>query len=202
MNTDFHSPPLLFAIVLSAGASRRMGTCKASLPWEKGKTLLSYQVEQFLLAGITPVVVLGPHNCDRKKDCPPDTCFVINPDPSQGKTSSILTGLQSIPKNCQVLAISAVDQPRPTEIYQKLLQEQIHNDSIITAPTYKGKLGHPLFFSSKALLHLENIREETFGLRQVVQEFYAVINKVEFDNQVVITDINTPENYSNVLSAE
>lgn len=199
MNTDFFSPPRYFAIVLAAGNSRRMGVCKASLPWLDGKTLLSYQVEQFLLAAIAPVVVLGPHNCDRQKDCPPSTKVIINPDPSQGKTSSILTGLQLIPKNVQILVISAVDQPRPTAIYQKLLQFQISNAAIITAPTYKGKLGHPLFFGNQALPYLQNIREESFGLRQIVQDFYPEIQKVEFDTPVVIADINTPAEYQRQL---
>ncbi|HEY9848334.1 MAG TPA: nucleotidyltransferase family protein [Leptolyngbyaceae cyanobacterium] len=185
-----------FAIILAAGYSRRMGTCKASLPWGENQTLLSYQIEQFLLAGITPIVVLGLHNAERQKDCPIGTIILINPESKKGKTSSILVGLQAIPKNCQVLVISAVDQPRLTEIYQKLLQAQIANNPIITAPTYQGKLGHPLFFSSSALPYLENIREETFGLRQIVGDFYEEIQKVEFDMPVVLTDINTPENFS------
>lgn len=33
-----------FTIVLAAGASTRMGTCKSSLPWIEGKTLLTYQL--------------------------------------------------------------------------------------------------------------------------------------------------------------
>ena len=125
MQNNIRSSPAYCAIVLAGGVSRRMGTCKASLAWGEGKTLLSYQIEQFLLAGIKPVVVLGPHNCDRAQDCPPGTAIAINPTPSQGKTSSIFTGLQFIPKDCAVLAISAVDQPRPTEVYQKLLRSQI-----------------------------------------------------------------------------
>lgn len=184
-----------FAIILAAGYSRRMGTCKASLPWGEGKTLLSYQIEQFLLAGIAPIVVLGTHNAERQKDCPTSALVAINPASNQGKTSSILVGLQVVPKHFQVLVISAVDQPRPTEIYHKLLQAQIGNQSIITAPTYQGKLGHPLFFSNQALPYLENIREETFGLREIVGKFYAKIQKVEFNTPVVLTDINRPEQF-------
>lgn len=191
-SNSFHQ---YFAIILAAGYSRRMGTCKASLSWGKGKTLLSYQIEQFLLAGIAPVVVLGTHNAERQKDCPTGTLVAINPESNKGKTSSILVGLQVVPKNFRVLVVSAVDQPRPTEIYHKLLQAQIGNQPIITAPTYQGKLGHPLFFSSSALSYLENIREETFGLREIVRKFYAEIHKVELDTPDVLTDINIPEQF-------
>ncbi|MCG6138427.1 MAG: hypothetical protein MET45_28030 [Nostoc sp. LLA-1] len=38
-----------------------MGTCKTSLPWG-GKTLLTYQIEQWLSVDFIPVVVCGLHN--------------------------------------------------------------------------------------------------------------------------------------------
>lgn len=190
-----------FAIVLAAGASSRMGRCKASLPWLEGKTLLAYQVQQWLLAGFSPVVVLGSHNCDREQHCPLGTNVVINPDPSVGKTSSILIGLQHVPKNWRVLAISAVDQPRAAKVYQKLLQEHIYHSAAITVPTYQGKAGHPPLFSAKMQPHLANLREETLGLRQLMK-CYAEIQKVEFDTSNVLVDLNTPESYQLQLLSE
>ena len=196
------STPKNFAIILAAGVSTRMGTCKASLPWLDGKTLLSYQVEQWLIADVTPIVVLGSHNAHHQNDCPQGSQVVINSFPSQGKTSSILKGLRLLPQDFEVVAISAVDQPRSTAVYQKLLKEHRHYAAMITAPSYKGRLGHPLFFSKKLLPYLEKIREETAGLRQVVQAFYSVIQKVEFDTSDVLADLNTPESYKTFLESQ
>ena len=182
-----------FALILAAGFSTRMGTCKTTLLWQ-GKTLLGYQAEQFLLAGMTPVIVLGPHNVHRQTDCPPGCQVVVNPTPNQGKSGSILTGLRSLTR-FSTLAISAVDQPRPTQLYQRLLQAHQHRAALITAPTYQRKLGHPLFFSNQVLPDLQNIREETLGLRQVVQKFDSLINRVECDPEV-LSDLNTPESYN------
>ncbi|MEB3178487.1 MAG: nucleotidyltransferase family protein [Nostocaceae cyanobacterium] len=184
-----------FTIILAAGNSTRMGRCKTSLIWGEVKTLLTYQIEQWLLAGFIPLIVLGTHNRDRQKDCPPESVTVINPDSQQGKTSSILTGLKLIPLEYEVLAISAVDQPRETGIYQQLLQAHQDNSAMITAPTYKGKMGHPLLFGNEMRSHLENLHEETLGLRQVITEFSSVIQRLEFDNPAVLLDINTPEIY-------
>lgn len=184
-----------FAIVLAAGASTRMNSCKTSLMWRDRKNLLSYQVEEFLLAGITPIVVLGPHNWERRADCLPGSIAVINNQPSDGKTSSILIGLKHLPRDFHTLAISAVDQPRSAWIYQRLLQASESSDAPITAPIYQGKMGHPLFFSPEVLPNLENLREESFGLRQVVQDFYPNIQQVEFDTSDVLMDLNTPESY-------
>ncbi|MDZ8105766.1 MAG: hypothetical protein RM338_09125 [Nostoc sp. DedQUE12a] len=48
-------------------------------------------------------------------------------------------------------------------------------------------------------LVLQNICEETLGLRQIIQEFYPVICQVEFNDPSVLLDINTPKNYQNQL---
>ncbi|BAZ52892.1 hypothetical protein NIES4103_55570 [Nostoc sp. NIES-4103] len=187
------------AIVLAAGASTRMGTCKSSLPWREGKTLLTYQLELWLKLGFIPLVVLGSHNSHRQKDCPIGSLVVINPDASTGKTSSLLAGLKQIPPDFEILAISAVDQPRELNIYQQLLQAHQANSALITAPIHQGKIGHPLLFANDMRSHLLNIREETLGLRQIIKDFYPLIHKVEFQNPDVLLDINTPEIYQQQL---
>jgi molybdenum cofactor cytidylyltransferase len=172
-----------------------MGVCKSSLAWGDGETLLSYQVAQWLSLNFTPVVVLGLHNSHRVKDCVAGTVTVINPDAHSGKTTSILAGLKHIPANFEILAVSAVDQPRPLAIYQELVAAHQADLSLITVPTYHGKMGHPILFANEMRSHLANIREESLGLRQVIQNFYAVIHQVEFDDPAVLLDINTPEVY-------
>ncbi|PMB51610.1 MobA-like protein [Fischerella thermalis CCMEE 5201] len=189
-----------FAIILAAGSSTRMGTCKTTLPWCEGKTLLTYQLEQWLLAGFTPVVVLGSHNHYRQSDCPAGSLVVINPEASAGKTTSILAGLQKISTDVEIIAISAVDQPRKLQIYQQLLQAHKYHSAFITAPIYKNKIGHPLLFAKEMRVNLENISEATLGLRQVIKEFYSLICKVDFDDPAVMLDINTLEEYLKAAS--
>jgi molybdenum cofactor cytidylyltransferase len=70
-----------------------------------------------VVKGFTPVLVLGSHNSDKQKYCPLGSLAVINPHANSGKTTSLLTGLQHIPYNFEILAISAVDQPRKLDIY-------------------------------------------------------------------------------------
>jgi molybdenum cofactor cytidylyltransferase len=179
-----------------------MGTCKTSLPWGEGKTLLTYQIEQWLSLDFTPVVVLGVHNSHRQQDCPSGSLTVINPHANAGKTTSILAGLKTIPPDSTILAISAVDQPRKLNIYQQLIQAHQENSASITAPTYQGKMGHPILFRNDMRSHLQNIREETLGLRQVMQEFHSVIHQVEFAHPSVLIDINTLQVYREQLHHE
>ncbi|XWK87097.1 MAG: nucleotidyltransferase family protein [Phormidium sp.] len=184
-----------FAIILAAGKSTRMGTCKTSLPWYNNQTLLQYQITEFLKADFIPILVLSPQNAASQPNFPPETQTIINPNSELGKTSSILTGLTLIPQDFTTLAISAVDQPRPREVYQKLHCFHLSNKALITAPTYQNRIGHPLLFSPEMLPHLNSISEATQGLRQIVKQFNSTIQKVEFNHPIVLTDLNTPEHY-------
>lgn len=187
-----------FAIILAAGKSTRMGVCKTTLPWHDGRTLLRYQAEQFLLAGITPIIVLGSHNAYRRSDCPPGSRIVINFDSHLGKTTSILTGLNSLPQFSSLI-ISAVDQPRQSYIYQTLLQSYKENKSAIVAPCYQNKIGHPLLFSSQLRSELSNISDSTLGLRKVIRELYSKIKKVYFSSSDILIDINNQKMYDSAF---
>ncbi|OKH38992.1 hypothetical protein NIES2119_07575 [[Phormidium ambiguum] IAM M-71] len=190
-----------FAIILAAGQSTRMGTCKTFLPWYNNQTLLQYQITEFLKADFIPIVVLSPQNATYQPEFPPETQTIINPDPSRGKTSSILTGLTQIPANFTSLAISAVDQPRPKEVYQKLHYFHQSNKALITAPAHQNRLGHPILFCPEMLPHLNSISEANQGLRQIVKEFNSSIQKIEFNHPIVLADLNTPEHYQTWFSS-
>ena len=184
-----------FAIILAAGLSTRMGVCKTTLPWHNGRTLLRYQAEQFLLAGITPIVVLGSHNAYRRSDCPPGSRVVINFNCKQGKASSILTGLNALPHEFSSVIISAVDQPRSTYIYQTLLQTYKQNKSLIVAPCCRDRLGHPLLFSPQLLPNLKKIDDSTSGIRNIVSKFNSHIDKVQLATFEIFVDINHKNTY-------
>ena len=198
-NSELKQSDRHFALILAAGRSTRMGTCKTALPWHNGQTLLRYQTEQFLLAGITPIIVLGSHNAHRQEDCPNGSQIVINTQCDRGKTSSILTGLKLLPQSFATITISAVDQPRSADIYQALVRAYVQDKSIIVAPCYQNKLGHPLLFSYRLLPLLNNIQESSFGLRGIVRQFYSDIDRIDFFSQEVLNDLNDPERYQSEL---
>lgn len=189
------------AIILAAGFSTRMGQCKASLPWHEGQTLLSYQVNQFCQVGVQPIVVLGGHNAYAQGTRLSSCAVAINPDPSQGKVSSILTGLSQLPEQWDALFIASVDQPRPASVYQHLLDAFEHSRAPITLPTYGQRTGHPALFARDLLPQLKAIREETCGLRQVVQDHRNAVDYVSMNAPIVLTDLNTPTLYRDALVA-
>jgi molybdenum cofactor cytidylyltransferase len=198
-----------YGMILAAGYSTRMGQCKALLPWIGGTTLLSYQVKQLLTAGITPIVVLAPHNSDlcveelRSQQLATEHLpYIIteNPQPQRGKTTSILTGLAGLPHTVESLIISAVDQPRPADVYRHLLQAHLAaTDALITLPIHQQRVGHPPVFSPQLLPNLSKIHEETLGLRQILREFADYVQTIEIPHADIFLDLNTPDTYRTAI---
>jgi molybdenum cofactor cytidylyltransferase len=139
---------------------------------------------------------------ERQRDRTAAPQFVINPNPAQGKTGSILTGLRAVPASISTLAISAVDQPRPAWIYQTLLQAHQQQQALITVPTHCDRTGHPALFHTSLRPRLRQIRDETLGLRAVMQEFHSQIQRIEIHHAVVLTDLNTPDAYTAAFNQE
>lgn len=193
---------LHYAIVLAAGFSARMGTCKADLPWLSGQTLLSYQISQLQQAEITPIVVLGAHNTHSQRQCPSNSVVVFNPQPQNGKAQSVCLGLSKLPEEFETVTVSAVDQPRSAAIYQQLLSAHLHHKALITVPIYRQKRGHPLVFSASLLPQLKAIQDATQGLRAVVQNYSAQLHPVAIDSAMVLADLNTPELYEAALKQQ
>jgi molybdenum cofactor cytidylyltransferase len=189
-----------------------MGQLKALLPW-RGTTLLEHQIAALQAGGIDRIIVVLGHQAERLKAAVADreiVSCVVNPHYSQGKTTSIKTGLNALgPGQPAVLLILNVDQPRNAETIRHLLQQ--HQQGMrspgstrsfrITIPTYRGKGGHPIILDSSLLEELRSINEETFGLKAVTQRHRAEMQRVEMETPEVLLDLNTPEEYQAALKA-
>ena len=197
--------PGVWAILLAAGESSRMGQLKALLPWQ-GTTLIEYQINSLLAAGVQHVVVVLGHDSDRLEpivDSVAGASWVLNPDYLQGKTTSLKIGVSALDGQpvSDVLLLN-VDQPRTSDTVQKLLERHQASQYVITIPTYVGKGGHPIFLSSTLLSEMASIEEETKGLLAVVRRHAEATERLEMNNPSVLWDLNTPEQYEKALAAE
>jgi CTP:molybdopterin cytidylyltransferase MocA len=105
---------MLAAVILSGGASQRMGSPKALLPC-RGGTFLEHLLEISTHPKIGERrIVLGPH-ADAIRAAVPllDTEVVVNPEWEQGQLSSIHAAIHSVPANVGVdgMILFLVDHP-------------------------------------------------------------------------------------------
>jgi molybdenum cofactor cytidylyltransferase len=148
------------AIVLAAGASRRLGQPKQLLTF-KGETLLARSIRLANEAGAGPVlVVLGAHRERiRAAVSLDDMGIAINEEWEQGIASSIHAGLNrlgAIADDAQGVLILSCDQPRLTAEHMRQLIDSFYSQAepCIVASAYAGVLGIPAVFPRIAFSHL------------------------------------------------
>ena len=148
------------AIVLAAGASRRLGRPKQLL-LHGGQTLLERALRLVREAGASPLlVVLGAHlDLIRASIQLNDALPVVNGQWKQGIASSIHAGLHALdasaPEASAALLV-ACDQPRLTASHLRALIETFSAQAApaIVASSYAGILGVPAVFPRAVFPHL------------------------------------------------
>ena len=107
------APKGLWAIVLAAGGSRRLGRPKQLVRW-RNDTLVAQSVRNAqALCGERVCVVLGAHRKEvaaALADTAPG--FVANAHWQEGIASSIRSGVAALPPDCAAVLLLTCDQPR------------------------------------------------------------------------------------------
>ena len=186
------------ALLLAAGESTRMGELKALLPWE-GRTLLEYQAAQLLQSPVREIVVVLGHRARELRSFlarrQPRLRAIYNRRYRQGKSTSIVAGLEALTPGWEAVLIIGVDQPRPAWVLERLVRAHESSSRLITLPAQGGRRGHPPVFSARLAPELLAITEERQGLREVVQRHDADIHAVRFRTPLVLVNLNTRADY-------
>lgn len=192
----------VYALLLAAGESARMGEHKALLPWPGG-TLLEFQVEQLLAGGIERVILVLGHEAERIRSAVPAlprTTIVVNPAYATGKTSSVRAGMSAIPPDVDAVLVLSVDQPRPAALIHRLCETHEKAGVLITVPAFGGSHGHPTIFARALFGEMRGVSEETQGLRAVRHRHREETYVLQTGTRAPLIDINTPEDYQAALA--
>jgi molybdenum cofactor cytidylyltransferase len=135
------------AIILAAGASRRMSTQKLLLPFA-GKTVIEHVIDQVIAGGLTDIfVVVGADPAVAEVARRRNMRIARNADPDRGMLSSVRCGLRAVPDPSHAVLVVLGDQP---SISPSLLRAMVRAAETypgkILVPTSEGKRGHPLLF--------------------------------------------------------
>jgi CTP:molybdopterin cytidylyltransferase MocA len=185
---------MLAAVILSGGASSRIGSPKALLPYQ-GRPFLEHLLEVTKHAKIcTRRVVLGAHAAAITKTVPLAADeVVINEDWEKGQLSSIQTALRSLPANTDGMLLCLIDHPLiSASLVNDLIEEFYKSATNIILPTYEGRRGHPVIFPARLYEELLNAPIDR-GARAVVWAHASDVSEVSTTEQGCVLNLNDPE---------
>lgn len=181
------------AVLTAAGLSSRMGSPKALLNWH-GRPLIAHQLAQ--LAGCGQVIVVLGHAAEAiRPHVPPEVTVVVNPDYASGRVGSLRAGFAAVHGKPGGVLVVGVDQPLAPGVVEKLAADMA-TGAAIAVPSFEGKRGHPVLFRGDLLPELLDIREETQGLREVVQRHKDARQEVPVASDWILADLNRPEDWA------
>ncbi|MDM5225695.1 nucleotidyltransferase family protein [Cytobacillus sp. NJ13] len=188
------------AIVLAAGRSSRMGTLKGLLPWQ-GTTLFEHQLQNLRESVFSDIVVVLGYKAEEfipiAKKYP--IKIIMNEHCHDGKCSSIISGVKAADKSSKAILITSVDQPLQSLTVNRLADTLTKCHCLIAVPSYQGKRGHPILFSSQLRNDLLSIKEERMGLRYVIQEHGKFLLEVPVENDQIHLNLNSQADYIDAL---
>ena len=185
---------MLAAVILSGGASRRMGAPKALLPYQDG-TFLEHllKVTDHPRIGWRRVVLGADAAAIAASVQLQSNEVVINENWGDGQLSSIQAGVRSLPAGTDGLLLCLIDHPLISrELVGELVGRFYKCGKPIVLPVYTGRRGHPVIFASRLYEELLGAPLET-GARAVVWAHREEVYEMETDEEGCVLNLNDPD---------
>lgn len=188
---------MISAIILAAGASKRMGQPKMLLPWGE-LTVIEHVITTFLNAGVEDVIVItgGAHEQVEKITAPYSIRRIYNEDYARGEMlSSLQRGLMAMSNQAQAALIGLGDQPQVQEAsVRRVCEAYQENRSSLVVPSFQRRRGHPWLVARLLWDELLQIRPPQ-SPRDFLNRHADEIHYVEADTPSILADLDTPEDY-------
>jgi molybdenum cofactor cytidylyltransferase len=199
---------MIAAVVLSAGESSRMGRPKALLPVD-GVRFIEKIVAALKSTQVGEIVAVLGHNADemRQKIGDLPITIVVNPNYKQGQLSSLIAAINTIQsskrsESVDGILVHLVDHPYINPDLVNSMIDRFHETKkLIVVPRYQGRRGHPVIFSSALFAELLAAPLDQ-GAKAVVKARRGDTLEIDTEDEGVIIDIDTPEEYQRHVKAK
>jgi len=190
---------MITAILLAAGASRRMGPANKLMLSYKGKPMVLHTLDALIASKIEHVVVVKGHQPEAIDSIVGERSvqMVHNPDWEKGMTGSIQAGVGIADPGTRGYLICQGDMPDILTSTYNILYDEFHalnNEKQILLPAFKNKRGNPVLFCSSYRQEILTHREPE-GCRELVKKYGSRVSLVEINDPGILRDIDTPKEF-------
>lgn len=184
---------------MASGLSTRMCKYKLLLNY-KGKFLIEYVLDSVKASNFYHKTVITGNEKIVELSKARELNVVRNNHGELGQSESIKLGILNSPIVSGYAFITA-DQPfLSVSLINKLIEEfENHPDKFIV-PVYKGKRGNPVIFPKEYKDELLNLSGDIGG-RVILRKYESNIRFVEIEEDYLLWDIDTEEDYANLLQS-
>jgi len=120
--------------------------------------------------------------------------IVINKEYESGQSSSVKAGLVEVTRSTRAALVLPGDVALvDTHSIDMVLERYNIGGCLIVVAAHNGRSGHPILFDKQLFPEINQINEETFGLKAVVKRHQRDVCLVETGSQTVLKDIDTPQ---------
>lgn len=186
----------LWAIILAAGQSRRMGFPKMLLTFN-GRTMIENVISNVSESKVeNSIVVLGAERDKLVKLMDKlNVRYCYNEKYKEGMLSSVKCGFRNLPTRYNAVLVFQGDQPLVSpNVINAVIGAYLSSEKGIAIPVFKNRRGHPILISERYKDEIEKLNPAK-GLRSLADKFSDDVLEVDTDDEGILRDFDTYEEY-------
>lgn len=188
------SPRSVYAVVLAAGQSSRMGDRNKLLARLHGKPLLDHVLDALGEADIDGIVVVTGHESEivRERLADRNVSTVLNPAFATGLSSSLKAGLGALPDDADAALVCLGDMPLvEANTFNALIGSwKQASDRTICVPVHDSRYGNPVLWPRFYFSQIMELQGDA-GARSLIGLHGDAVLKVPVATDTVLIDVDT-----------
>ena len=191
----------LWAIILAAGESKRMGFPKMLLPFN-GISMLENVIRNIKGSVIdNTLVILGAEReALTELVSKSSVTYCFNDNYKEGMLSSVKCGFRNLPSDFEAVLVFQGDQPFiSSKVINMVIEGYRSSGKGIVIPVYEKNRGHPILIDRKYRKEIETLDKQE-GLRSLSRKFSEDVMEVKTDDRGILRDFDTYDEYKKELN--
>ncbi|MBV8613806.1 MAG: molybdopterin-binding/glycosyltransferase family 2 protein [Acetobacteraceae bacterium] len=191
------SAPVIAAVVLAAGRSRRMAPHnKLLLADRTGKPMIARVVDNVLSSKARPILVVIGHMAEEVEQAlgGRPVRYVHAQEYAAGLSASLKAGIAAVPPEAAAALVCLGDMPLVTgRMIDRLLEAYDADEGRrIVLPTFRGKQGNPMLWDRRFFPEILGLSGDS-GARALLARHLEQVAEVEMGDDAVLRDFDTTD---------